>query len=344
MRLRNRIVVSPMCQYSSEEGFAKDWHLVHLGSFATGGAGLVFTEATAVAPEGRISPNDLGIYDDAHVAELQRITRFINCHGAVPGIQLGHAGRKASTPRLWDGGHRVEPSAGGWEPVGPSAIPFRPEYPMPRGMTLGDIDTAVGQFVAAAKRAKKAGFEVIEIHGAHGYLIHQFLSPLSNHRTDEYGGSLANRFRLLKRVCEEVRAEWGEEKPIFVRLSATEWVEGGFGLEESIQVSNWLREMDIDLIDVSSGGNVPQAPIPVGPGYQVPLAQAIRSGASIPVGAVGMITDPVQAETILATGQADLIFLAREMLRNPNWPFIAAKELGEKLDYIPLQNARAWPG
>lgn len=341
--LRNRIVVSPMCQYSSVEGLANDWHFVHLGAFATGGAGLVFTEATAVAPEGRISPQDLGIYRDDHIPELRKITHFIKAYGAVPGMQLGHAGRKASTPRLWDGGYKVEISEGGWEPIAPSAIPFRPEYPMPRAMTDADIEEAIGQFVAGARRAKEAGFEVVELHGAHGYLIHQFLSPLSNHRTDSYGGSLENRFRFLGRVSEAVRAEWGQSNPIFVRLSATEWTDDGFNLEEAIQVSAWLKQQGVDLIDVSSAGNTPRAEIPVGPGYQVPLAQQIRDQAKIPVGAVGMITDPVQAETILATGQADLVFLAREMLRNPNWPFEAARELGVKLNYIPNQNLRAWP-
>ncbi len=339
---RNRIVVSPMCQYSSEDGFANDWHFVHLGALSKGGAGIVFTEATAVSPEGRISPHDLGIYRDEHITELKRATSFIKRFGAVPGIQLAHAGRKASTPRPWDEGFQIPIDQGGWQVLGPTAIPFRDEYPHPRAMNQSDILRVVEAFGLATRRADQAGFEIVEVHAAHGYLIHQFLSPISNTRSDEYGGSLQKRFRLLEEVCLSVRAAWGEDRPIFVRVSATDWAEGGLTIEDSIQIAKWLRDLGIDLIDVSTGGNHSHAKIPVGPGYQVRFAEAIRKESEIAVGAVGMITDPIQGETILSTGQADLILMARELLRNPNWPIQAAKQLGVKLDYIPNQYIRAW--
>ncbi len=342
--LRNRIGVSPMCQYSSTDGFATDWHLVHLGSFATGGAGLIISEATAVVPEGRISPQDLGIWDDRHVDMLRRITAFVSAQGAVPGIQLAHAGRKASTRRPWEGGGTVPPADGGWTNVmAPSALPFSPTYPQPVALTLDGIAEVRRAFVAGALRAIDAGFRVIELHGAHGYLMHEFLSPLSNQRTDAYGGSLENRARLTLEMCHDLRAVIPAEMPLIVRLSATDWAEGGWTPEETIQLAMWLKDAGVDLIDVSTGGNVHGARIPIGPGYQVPFARQVREGAAIPTSAVGLITDAAQAEAIVANGDADLVLLAREVLRQPHWPLLAAHALGASITW-PLQYERAHRG
>jgi 2,4-dienoyl-CoA reductase-like NADH-dependent reductase (Old Yellow Enzyme family) len=341
--LPNRIVVSPMCEYSSEDGFASDWHLVHLGSRAVGGAGLVFTEATAVAAEGRISPQDLGIWKDEHMGPLARITAFLHSQGAYAGIQLAHAGRKASTYRPWEGEGRIAVEEGGWtEVVAPSAIPFSATYPQPRELDRAGIARVTEEFRAGAVRADRAGFDVIEIHAAHGYLLQEFLSPVSNHRSDEYGGSVENRARLLLEVVDTVRGVWARERPLFVRISATEWVEGGWDLEQSVRLAALLREHGVDLVDASSGGNVAGAAIPVGPGYQTPFAEAIRARAGILTGAVGMITDAAQAAHIVRTGQADLIFMAREFLRDPYWPLHAAAALGEAAAW-PVQYVRAAP-
>ncbi len=340
IEFRNRIWVSPMCQYSSEDGMPTDWHLVHLGSRAVGGAGLVMVEATAVSPEGRISPTDSGIWSDAHGEAFKRITAFIKSQGAVAGIQLAHAGRKASTAAPWNGGKKVDESDGGWETVAPSAIAFADDYPMPREMMKADIEQATNDFVAAAKRSVKAGFETIEIHAAHGYLFHEYLSPLSNKRTDEYGGSLENRMRFALEVSRKVREAVPENLPIFVRISATDWTDGGWDLEQSIELCKQLKEVGIDLIDVSTGGNVPDAKIPVAPNYQVSFAKEIRASVGIATGAVGMITEPQQAEEILQRGETDAILMAREFLREPYFPFRAARELGGEVD-VPKQYGRA---
>lgn len=340
--LRNRIAVSPMCQYSSEDGFANDWHMVHLGSRAVGGAALVFTEATAVTAQGRISPNDLGIYRDEHVEMLGRIAAFIKSQGAAAGIQLAHAGRKASTARPWDGGEPVSPEDGGWRPiVAPSALPFAKNYETPEALSEEEIAGVVGAFEEGARRALEAGFDIIEIHGAHGYLIHEFLSPLSNHRTDRYGGDFAGRTRVFKEVAQAIRRVWPEQNPLFARFSVTDWVDGGWDLDQSVELARELKPLGVDLIDCSSGGAVPGARIPVGPGYQVQFAERIRREADILTGAVGMITSPAQADTIVRTGQADLVLLARELLRDPYWPLLAAKELGQSTP-APLQYQRAW--
>jgi len=326
--LRNRIVTSPMCQYVAREGFADDWHLVHLGSRAVGGCGLVFTEATAVTPEGRISPGDLGIWTDAHAEPLARIARFVSSQGATPGIQLAHAGRKASCEPPWKGGGRLKiPDVGGWPVVAPSPLPFREGEPTPIPLDEAGIDAVVAAFESAAKRALAAGFRILEIHAAHGYLLHQFLSPLSNQRTDRYGGSLENRARLLLLVAERLRRLMPDELPLFVRLSATDWAEGGWDADQSVIVSRWLRERGVDLIDVSSGGTVPHARIPVGPGYQVPFARRIRCEAGISTGAVGLITEAKQADAVITAGDADLVFLARELLREPYWALKAQHDL-----------------
>ncbi len=339
---RNRIAVSPMCQYSSEDGLANDWHLVHLGSRAVGGAGLVFTEAAGVEARGRISPQDLGIYDDRHVEPLSRITHFIREQGSVPGIQLAHAGRKASTARPWDGGKPVGPAGGGWSPiVAASAIPFMEGYQTPEELDEAGIAEVVRSFGQAAERSLAAGFEVAEIHGAHGYLLHSFYSPLSNHRTDRYGGSLENRTRIVREVAEEVRRVWPERLPLFLRISCTDWVEGGWDIEQSVELARMVKPLGVDLIDCSSGANVPNARMPLGPGYQTPFAERIRKEAGILTGAVGLITSPQQAEHILHTGQADMVLLAREMLRDPYWPRRAAKELGMEIT-PPPQYGRAW--
>ena len=340
LEFRNRVFVSPMCQYSSPGGLPTDWHLVHLGSRAVGGAGLVLTEATAVSPEGRISPGDTGIWSDEHAAAWKGIAHFIREEGAAPGMQLAHAGRKASTAEPWAGGKPVRPAQGGWQPIGPSPIPFDADSPVPREMTLADLDRVTGEFAAAARRCLAAGFEVIELHSAHGYLLHEFLSPLSNHRTDEYGGSLANRMRLTVRVAQAVRAVWPEDRPLFVRLSVTDWAEGGWDLPQSIELAKALEKVGVDLIDCSSGALIPGVKIPNTPGYQVPFAAAIRREAGVATGAVGLITEPAQAEEIVASGQADAVLLARELLRDPYWPLHAAKALGAKVA-PPRQYGRA---
>ncbi len=342
VEFRNRVFVSPMCQYSSDDGLPTDWHLVHLGSRAVGGAGLVMVEATAVSPEGRISPWDSGIWHDGHAEAFARITRFVRAQGAVPGIQLAHAGRKASVDVPWRGGRPLGPTEKGWEPIAPSAVPFAPGYPLPREMTAADIGAVVAAFTAAARRALAAGFEVVELHMAHGYLLHEFLSPLANQRRDEYGGSLRGRARLPLEVAAAVREAWPERLPLFVRISATDWVEGGWDLGQSIQLARWLKELGVDLVDCSSGGTVPSASIPMGPGYQVPFAAAIRREAGIATGAVGLITEPAQAEQIVATGQADAVLLARELLRDPYWPLRAARALGADIPWPP-QYLRAKP-
>ncbi|HEY7416316.1 MAG TPA: NADPH dehydrogenase NamA [Ktedonobacteraceae bacterium] len=326
--LQNRIVVSPMCQYSSTDGFATDWHLVHLGSRAIGGAGLVITEAAAVEARGRISPQDLGIYRDEHIDMLARITTFIKEYGSQPGIQLAHAGRKASTYRPWSGRGEVSVEEGRWQTIGPSALRFAPDYPLPTAMSKADIAEVVQHFQDAARRALEAGFQVIELHAAHGYLLHEFLSPLSNQRGDEYGGSPENRMRLLVEIVDAIRRVWPDALPLFVRISASEWTEGGFSLEESVQVARTLKSHGVDLIDASSGGNVATAQVPSTAGYQVPFAERIRSEANINTGAVGLITNSHQANEIIAHKRADLVFMARELLRDPYWPLHAARELG----------------
>jgi 2,4-dienoyl-CoA reductase-like NADH-dependent reductase (Old Yellow Enzyme family) len=343
LTLPNRIMVSPMCEYSSINGFANDWHLVHLGSRAVGGAGVIMTEAAAVAPEGRISPEDLGIWSDGHVEFLSRITRFIHSQGSVAAIQLAHAGRKASTYRPRDGNGAVPEEAGGWKNVvAPSAIPFAENYPMPQALKQEGIQAVVKAFVQAAGRARAAGFRVIEIHAAHGYLISEFLSPLANHRTDQYGGSFDNRIRLLLEVVRAVRESWPEGMPLFVRISATDWVEGGWTLDDSVELARHLKNSGVDLVDCSSGGNVPPTQIPVGPGYQTAFAERIRREANILTGAVGMITAPAQADHIIRTGQADMAIIAREFLRDPYWPLRAGRELGYPVPW-PVQYVRAAP-
>jgi 2,4-dienoyl-CoA reductase-like NADH-dependent reductase (Old Yellow Enzyme family) len=331
---RNRVWVSPMCQYSSMDGRPSDWHLVHLGAFARGGAGLVFTEATAVTPEGRISPVDAGIWNDEQAGDYERITSFIRGQGAVPGIQLAHAGRKASTAPPWTGGGPVPLADGGWPTVAPSPIAFG-DYAAPRELTVAEIGSVVRDWAAAATRAVAAGFEVAEVHAAHGYLLHQFLSPLSNHRADAYGGGLAGRGRLLFEVVDAVRAVWPAERPIFVRVSATDWAQGGLALDDMAAVSSLLAARGVDLVDVSSGGNSPAQKIAIGPGYQVPFARAIRAASGLPVAAVGLITEPAQAETILVDGSADAVLLARALLRDPSWPQFAARELGAETYWAP---------
>jgi 2,4-dienoyl-CoA reductase-like NADH-dependent reductase (Old Yellow Enzyme family) len=342
LEFRNRIFVSPMCQYSCRDGLANSWHLVHLGARAVGGAGLVMVEATAVTPEGRITPSDLGLWSDAHSEALRPIARFIKEQGAVPAIQLAHAGRKASFDVPWQGGAALPAATGGWQPLAPSALAFASGSPQPRALAVVELDALVQQFVDAAGRALAAGFEVVEIHMAHGYLLHEFLSPLSNQRTDDYGGELPNRARLPRRVAEAVRARWPATWPVFVRISASDWVEGGWDLAQSIQLSRWLKDAGIDLIDCSSGGLVSNARIPAGPGFQTPFATAIREQVGIATGAVGFITEAVQAEEIVATGLADVVFLARELLRDPYWPLHAARQLGMDLAW-PRQYERAKP-
>ncbi len=338
--LKNRIVVSPMCQYSSDDGFANDWHLVHLGSRAVGGAGLVMFEATAVEPEGRISPNDLGIWKDEQIEFLKRINSFIEKQGAVPAIQLAHAGRKASTHSPWKGAGPLTASEGAWPVIAPSAVAFREGYPVPREMTKDEIAAIVEKFRKAAERALIAGFKVVEIHAAHGYLIHEFYSPYSNKRTDEYGGSFENRIRFLIEVTEAIRTVWPRSLPLFVRISATDWIEGGWTVEESIQLAKILKQKEVDLIDCSTGGNVSGVKIQVGPSYQVPFSEKIRSGAGILTGAVGLITEAKQAEEILEDQKADVVILARQLLREPYFPLHAAKMLGDDISW-PNQYERA---
>jgi 2,4-dienoyl-CoA reductase-like NADH-dependent reductase (Old Yellow Enzyme family) len=342
LEFKNRIAVSPMCEYSAKEGHPTSWHLVHLGSRAVGGAALVFTEATGVQEIGRISPGDTGIYLDSHVDSWRPIAQFIREQGAVAGMQLAHAGRKASTEAPWLGGKPIAlNNGGGWIPVAPSAVPFDQSYTVPKEMTLPEIEGVVNDFEAGARRALDAGFQVVEIHAAHGYLLHEFYSPLSNFRKDEYGGSFENRIRLLLRVAKRVRDLWPAENPVFVRISATDWREDGWDIQQSVELSKKLRGIGVDLVDVSSAGVVPGVKIPVGPGYQTEFAEAIRREAGIATGTVGMITEAVQAETILSSGQADMVLLARELLRDPYWPRRAAQELGVKIK-PPVQYERAW--
>lgn len=342
--LRNRIGVSPMCMYSSEDGMATDWHFVHLGARAAGGAGLVIAEATAVSPEGRITPGDAGLWLDAQIEPLARINRFIKSHGAVAGIQLAHAGRKGSAARPWEGGAHLAIEAGGWETEAPSAVAFGGALnKVPRELTTGDIVAIQANFVRAAIRSLAAGYEWIELHAAHGYLAHEFLSPLSNHRTDNYGGSFDNRIRFLIETTRAVRKVWPEQLPLTVRLSCTDWMDGGWMIEESVELARRLKSEGVDLIDCSSGGSSPTAKIPVRPGYQVEFAARIRREASIATAAVGMITEPEQADQIVKTEQADIVLLARELLRDPNWPLRAASELGvQPAPKPPAQYARAW--
>ena len=337
---RNRIGVSPMCQYSSEDGFATDWHLVHLGSRAVGGAALVIAEATAVSPIGRISPGDLGIWKDEHLTQLSRIVAFVESEGAVAGIQIAHAGRKASTARPWDGGQAVADAQGGWEPVGPSALAFGEHYRVPRAASADELKEIRGQFRAAALRAKSAGFRYLELHAAHGYLLHSFLSPLSNQRTDQYGGSLENRARLLLEVTRELREVWPQDRVLGVRLSCTDWAEGGWTIDDTVKVAQLLEREDVDLIDCSSGGNVASAKIPVAPGYQVQFAEAVKRGTKLHSAAVGMITEAKQADAIVSEGKADLVLLAREMLRDPYFAVDAAHALKHKAP-VPRQYTRA---
>jgi len=339
---RNRIFLSPMCQYSSEEGMPTDWHLVHLGSRAVGGAALVMVEATAVSREGRISPGDSGIWSDAHAHAFKRIAAFVEGQGAVPGIQLAHAGRKASVDVPWRNEKPLSTGEGGWQPLAPSAIPFGDHFPMPREMTEEDLRDVVLQFSSGARRGLEAGFRVVEIHMAHGYLLHEFLSPISNQRKDEYGGSLQNRMRFPLSVVGAVREKWPPEFPLFVRISCTDWVDGGWDVPQSIELCRRLKEIGVDLIDCSSGGLAPYAKIPGGPGYQTPFSAEIRSSVGIATGTVGLITHPVQAEQILTTGQADVIFIARELLRDPYWPLHAAKIFGLDVRWPP-QYERAKP-
>jgi 2,4-dienoyl-CoA reductase-like NADH-dependent reductase (Old Yellow Enzyme family) len=328
--LRNRLVVSPMCQYSCEarDGLATTWHLVHLGSRAVGGAGLVFTEATAVTPEGRISPQDLGIWSDRHAQALRPIVEFLKAQGATTGIQLAHAGRKASTARPWEGIRGLADHEGGWVPVAPSPIPFGDTYRTPREMTPQDIAGVVKAFADAAARAHEVGFDVVEVHAAHGYLVHEFLSPLANHRTDHYGGSWKNRVRILVEIVEAIRTRWPDHKPLFVRLSVTDWSPGGWDVEDSIHLARELAPRGVDVIDCSSGGLLPNQQIPTEPGYQVPFAERIRREAPVMTMAVGLITTPEQAEEIIENGRADLVAMAREFLRNPYFPLYAARRLG----------------
>ena len=337
---RNRIGVSPMCQYSSTEGFVNDWHLVHLGSRAVGGAGLVLTEAAAVDPRGRISPSDLGIWDDQHVPGLQRLVSFIRAQGAAAGIQLAHAGRKASTAPPWEGGNAVPPGQGGWQPVAPSAEPFDAGSPMPDALDRDGLIEVAAAFRRAAARACAAGFQVIEIHAAHGYLLHEFLSPLTNHRTDEYGGSYDNRTRLLKRVCTAVREVWPADHPLFVRVSSTDWAEGGWRADDTVALAHHLSSVGVDLVDCSSGGIAPGIAVPSGPGYQVPFSQRIKDTTPMRTAAVGFITSPAQADQIIRNEQADMVLLGREMLRDPYWPLRAARALGHDVAW-PNQYLRA---
>jgi len=343
LTLRNRIAVSPMCQYSARDGFADDWHLIHLGARAVGGAALVCVEATAVEPRGRISPEDMGLWSDAHAEPLARIARFVAAQGAVPAIQLAHAGRKASVTRPWEGDRPLADSEGGWEPVAPSALPFAEGYRTPRALTVAEIGELVARFRDAAVRARDAGFQWLEIHGAHGYLIHSFLSPLSNTRADDWGGSIHDRSRFVVEIVRAVRRVWPERLPLSLRLSCTDWVEGGWTLEDSITLAGRVKQEGVDVVDCSSGGNV-RAKIPVAPGYQVPFAEAIRK-TGVLTAAVGLITEPAQADEIVRGGRADLVMLARAVLRDPYWPIHAARALGEpELAPPPPQYARAYGG
>jgi 2,4-dienoyl-CoA reductase-like NADH-dependent reductase (Old Yellow Enzyme family) len=340
----NRIFVSPMCQYSSEDGLANDWHLVHLGSRAVGGAALVMTEATAVLPEGRISPQDLGLWSDAHAAALAPAVHFLRRQGSVTGMQLAHAGRKGSTKRPWEGTGAVSADSGAWVPVGPTDEAFAPGYPVPRPLDADGIRRVIEAFRAAAVRARDLGIQVIEVHAAHGYLLHEFLSPLTNVRRDAYGGSFDNRVRLCLEVVEAVRAVWPDPLPVFVRISATDWTPGGWDVEQSVELARRLRNRGVDLVDCSSGGNVAHAQIPVGPGYQVPFAERIRREAGISSGAVGLITTPAEADAIVREGRADAVLLARALLRDPYWPLHAAQALGVTMAWPPQYLRAAPPG
>lgn len=346
LTLPNRVWMAPMCQYSAEvfgpnAGVAQDWHFAHYAARAAGGTGLILVEATAVSPEGRISTHDLGIWNDTQTAAFRRITRFLKSQGTVPGIQIGHAGRKASTGQPWKGGGPVGPEAHGWQPLAPSPVPFDERSPVPDQLTVGQIRKITSQFADAARRALDAGFEVVEVHGAHGYLIGEFLSPHSNHREDAYGGSFENRTRFALEVVDAVRAIWPQELPLFFRISATDWLDGdGWTGDDTVRFAHVLKEHGVDLLDVSSGGNAPKAPIPVGPGYQVPFAARVRAETGLPVAAVGLITEPEQAEKIVANGEADAVLLGRELLRNPSWARHAARELGGQV-HVPDQYHRS---
>lgn len=342
IEFKNRIVISPMCQYSAVDGFANDWHLVHLGSRAVGGAALIIQEATAVSAEGRITPSDLGIFKDEHVEKLLSITQFIHHQGAIAGIQLAHAGRKASCPAPWDGGKQLNEEEGGWTTVAPSAIPFNPDDSVPHALDSDGLRKVISDFRIAAKRSLQAGYKVLELHAAHGYLIHQFLSPLSNHRTDNYGGVFENRIRLLLEIVKGVQTVWPKTLPLFVRISATDWAEGGWNIDDSVKLSSILKTEGVDLIDCSSGGLVPHAKIPWRPGYQVTFAERIKKEAGILTSAVGLITEVEQAEHILKKGEADLILLGRQSLREPYFALQAANQLGEDITW-PVQYVRAKP-
>ncbi len=342
LTIPNRIVVSPMCEYSSDDGFANDWHLVHLGSRAVGGAGLIFTEATAVTAEGRISPEDLGIWKDAHIEFLSRIVRFVKSQGAVPGMQLAHAGRKGSTYRTWSGHGAIPQKEGGWIPLAPSALAFAENYPMPRAATKQEITAVIDAFAAAARRALESGFRVLEIHAAHGYLIHEFLSPLSNQRTDDYGGSFENRTRLAREIVTAVRNQMPDQLPLFIRISATDWKPGGWDVDQSVELAKQLAPLGVDLVDCSSAGLAQDQKIILGPGYQVPFSERIRRDAKIKTGAVGLIETKEQVAEILANEKADLVFMAREFLRDPYWPLHAARELNQPISW-PAQYLRAAP-
>jgi 2,4-dienoyl-CoA reductase-like NADH-dependent reductase (Old Yellow Enzyme family) len=340
LRLRNRIAVPPMCQYSATDGIAADWHLAHYGALAAGGAGAVVLEATSVVPEGRISPGDLGLWSDAHVGPLARIARFVTGQGAAAGVQLAHAGRKACNNPPWKGGTPVAPGDGGWQVVGPSGIAWAEGYPAPHALDEAGIAAIIEAFRVAARRALEAGFQFVEIHGAHGYLVHQFLSPLVNTRTDRWGGAFENRTRLALEVTRAVRAEWPADLPVWVRLSATDWAEGGWNADQTVALARLLRDAGVDLVDVSTGGVVPwQQPV-LAPGYQVPFAERVRREAGVPTGAVGLITEPAQADAIVREGRADVVLLGREMLREPHWPLRAAKALGAETEW-PKQYLRA---
>jgi 2,4-dienoyl-CoA reductase-like NADH-dependent reductase (Old Yellow Enzyme family) len=340
LSLKNRIVISPMCQYSAVDGFANDWHLVHLGSRATGGAGLIIQEATSVSPEGRISPEDLGLWKEEHIEKLAQINQFIVSQNAVPGIQLAHAGRKASAASPWNGGRKVAADEGGWDSVAPSGIAYHESEKAPIALDKNGIQKVIADFKTATIRSVKAGYQVMEIHAAHGYLLHQFLSPLSNVRTDEYGGSFENRIRLTLEVLEAVQSEWPKDLPLFVRISATDWADGGWNAEESVQLSIILKDKGVDLIDVSSGALVPYQKIPVAPNYQVPFAVQIKKESGILTGAVGLLTEAHQAEEIISSGKADLVLFARESLRNPYLALTFAQDLNEDVSW-PKQYERA---
>lgn len=339
-QIKNRIFMAPMCQYTAHDGMPNDWHLAHYGARAAGGAGMIVVEATAVAPEGRITPYDLGLWSAQHAEAFRPVTAFIKEQGAIPAIQIAHAGRKAGCAQPWKAGKAIPLTEGGWQPLAPSALPFSADSNMPKEMTLADIEQVVGQFAEATKRASAAGFEVVEIHMAHGYLLHEFLSPLTNKRCDEYGGSFENRARLPLRVAQTVRALWPSDKPVLVRISATDWVAGGWDLAGSVELVQQLKSIGIDLVDVSTGGLVPDAVIPAAAGFQTPFAASLRRETGMTISTVGLITDAVQAEHILVTGQADAVSIGRELLRNPSWPLYAAKSLGDDVQW-PLQYLRA---